>query len=371
LVQIQRWLLLISLLSLLAVSATGGTAETYYFYHPDQKYGSESLIHPLQYWANGSFDILQLDNRSNRLSDVDFQRGWDVVSHNLGHPLTAIENEGWGNFLRREILPFSTGLSGARFWPNYTLHVLGCGMTYRHMREWYHAHNVSHPAIWAFVTMYSNAFMNEIVEGSFFENEDKLTTDPVADLFFFDPLGMLVFSSDRVSRFFGETLNMRDWSFLVSFDPRRGTLENNGQNFAIKWHPPFWDKTSILYYFGNHGEMGLSREIDNGYSISFAMGVKADQVLNLDRGAQTVTLKGSAGLFLDREGSLMASLHVASAKDYAVRLNIYPGLLKYRGFSPGIFVGTRRNETGDKTRLVTGINFRWPTWQPLGLANRF
>jgi len=336
--------------------------ERAYFYR-GLDYGSEANIHPLQLILNGGFGIMQISNRSNRLEDVDFQGGWDLLWYNLGDPIGAIENEGWGDFVRKEILPFATGIESARYWPNYTQHLIGGGMSYRMMIEWYRYHDVGHPKIWSAGTILVYHLLNEVVENSYLEG---YSTDPVADLYLFDPASCLLFSSDRVSRFFGETLNLRDWSYQIAYDPGSGSIENMGQNFSLKWKPLFWERTSFFYYFGTHGEGGISREMGGGYSWSVAGGLKASELFHTEGGALGADLEGVAGFFLDRHGSLLASLLLASTKDYALRLNVYPGLLDIGGWSPGFFLALNREE-----KWIAGLNFAWPSWQPLGLAAGF
>lgn len=343
-------------------AAPDSLAERAYFYH-GRAYGSEANIHPLQLILNGGFGIMQISNRSNRLEDVNFEGGWNLLWKNLGDPIGAIENEGWGNFVRKEILPFATGLESARYWPNYTQHLIGGGMSYRMMIEWYRYNDATHPKLWSAGTILVYHMLNEVVENSYLEG---YSTDPVADLYLFDPLSCLLFSSDGVSRFFGETLNLRDWSYQFAYDPWNGSLENMGQNFSLKWKPPFWERTSFFYSFGTHGEGGISREMEGGYSWSLAAGFKTAELLNLDDGALGANLEGAAAFFLDRHGSLLASLMLASTKDYALRLNLYPGLFKLGGWSPGLFVAVNRDEN-----WIAGLHFAWPSWQPVALAKGF
>ncbi len=73
--------------------------------------------------------------------------------------------------------------------------------------------------------------LNEIVENNRYRG---VNVDPIADMLIFNPLGVMLFSSDRVARFFSETLHLRNGSFFPTINPALGTLENNGQNFAIK-----------------------------------------------------------------------------------------------------------------------------------------
>ncbi len=343
-------------------AAEGDSLPTAYFYR-GLDYGSESNIHPLQLILNGGFGIMQISNRSNRLADVDFEGGWDLLWNNMFDPIGAIENEGWGDFVRKEILPFATGIESARYWPNYTQHLIGGGMSYRMMIEWYRHHGYGHPKLWSAGTITVYHLLNEVVENSYLEG---YSTDPVADLYLFDPLSCVLFSTDRVSRFFGETLNMRDWSYQFAYDPGNGSIENMGQNFSMKWKPPFWDRTSFFYYFGTHGEGGLSWELDRGYSFSAAAGFKAAELFDMDDGALGAELEGVAALFLDRNGSLMASLMLASTKDYAMRVNLYPGLIDIGGWTPGMFVALNRDE-----KWLAGIHVAWPSWQPVALAGGF
>jgi hypothetical protein len=337
--------------------APDSLSERAYYYH-GLDYGSEAALHPFTLILNGGFHVMQVSNRSNRLADMDFQNGWDLLWLNIGNPIDAIEHDGWGDFIRTEILPFSTGLSNARYWPNYMLHLIGGGMSYRMMIEWYQYHDIKHPKIWSAGTMFLYHMLNEVAETSYLEG---YTTDPVADLYLFDPLSCVLFSNDKVARFFGETMNLRDWSFQPAYDVSNGSLENVGVSYSMKWKPPFWDRTSFFYYFGSHGEGGISREMGGGYSWSVAAGFTAGELIDHEDGGLAVKLEGAGALFLDRNGSLLASLQLASTKDYSMRLNVYPGFLHISDWSPGLFV-TRNN------RWIVGVNVSWPSWQPLGLA---
>ena len=76
----------------------------------------------------------------------------------------------------------------------------------------------------------------------------------------------------------------------------------------------------------------------------------------------TTTLIWTGGIFYDRNGSLLSSLVLGGTRGYAVRLNIYPGIVKVRGFSPGLALLLRHN--GD---FIAGIFIHW---LPLGVAGR-
>jgi hypothetical protein len=333
---------------------------THYFYE-GRKYGSEQLVHPLRTIVNGGLGILQLDNRDDRVDEIDFKHGWQIVSKNVGNPIASIENEGWDRFLKQEIAPFSTSVEGARYWPNYTLHVVGGGMSYRLCAEWFDYHGSSHPRLLAAGTIFAYHVLNEVVEGADYTG---YTTDPVADLMIFDPLGIVLFEFEGVSRFFGKTLSMAEWSYQPIYDPVTHRLENVGQNFVVRYpFPGALNRWSLMYTFGTHGEMGLSKKFDNGDSWSFCGGFGASTLQDLGDGVRTVDLVPAAGLFWDRHNSLMASLLYAKTKAYQWRLNLYPGVLPLGAPMPGLFVAASH-----EGRLAAGVTIGALPGIPVGIG---
>ena len=320
-------------------------------------YGSESLIHPVRLVLNGGFGILQFDNRNNRFSDLRFRHGWRRLWQDATHPVEAIEVAGWDDFVRREVLPVSTNRKSAQYWPNYTLHLVGGGMTYVTMREWYEAHGFTHPSAWAGASLTVYHVLNEAVEAA---NRDAYSTDGIADLYLFDPAGVLVFSRPGVARFFGRTLQLRDWSTQPALDPVTGTIENQGQNFALKVPLPRTERWKLFYHFGNHGEAGVTYTKPNGSAFSVGAGLRARSLVELGDGVETADLVPTYGLFYDRTGSLMFSITGANTSRYRVRVNAYPGLVRVFGHTAGLFVLERR-EGG----VVVGLH---ATGFPLGLA---
>ncbi len=334
-------------LLLAGLPRAGAAGESpYYFYH-GRSYGSEAMVQPLRMIVNSGYGIMQLDNRSHAIWEVDYARGWRTLSRNLGHPVTAIEQEGWGDFLLKEVVPFSTNTAEARYWPNYTQHLIGGGMSYRLLHEWFRWHAYPRPRLWAIGSITAYHVLNEVVE---LDAYDGYTTDPIADLYLFDPLSCLLFSSDRVASFFAETLQMQDWSFQPAYVPRDATLHNNGQNFAFKYALPWSERWSLFYHFGTHGEFGLSRRSASGLAWSAGAGLKAKDLLDLEAGTRAVDLALVGGLWVDREGSLLASLIAAATKEYRLRLNVYPGVFKVGCVSPSFFLVMDQEE-----RILVGM----------------
>jgi hypothetical protein len=327
-------------------------------------YGSESLVQPLRLVLNGGFGILQLDNRDKRLGKIAYGTGIDNVWMNIRDPFKAIrETGGWSDFLEREVLPLSVNSNKAQFWPNYTQHLIGGGMSYRMYVEWFRHHGWRHPKWMSGATVVMHHLVNETVENDGFRG---WRTDPVADMWIFDPLGVVLFSHDGVARFFGETMHMADWSYQPAIDPADGALINNGQNFAMKYDLPWSERWQLFYHYETHAEIGFTRRLNRQDSFSFGAGLRAGELIELDDGFRTVDLAASAGLFYDRNNSLLASLTMAKTKEYRFRVNVYPGVLRFGPVSPGLFFADRR-----KRGLVFGVTFDFLPMLPAGLAGDF
>lgn len=322
-------------------------------------YGSEALVHPVRLVLNGGFGILQFADHDNRLPRLRFARGARRMWSDVSAPGRTIGIAGWNDFLLREVLPVSAKRHDAQYWPNYTLHLVGGGMSNVMMREWYERHGSRNPSLHAGLTLTAYHVLNEIVEA---ESRTQPSTDAVADLLLFNPAGMLIFAHEGVAGFFGNTLHMRDWSTQAAIDPSSGAIENQGQNFSMKLALPGESPWSLFYYFGNHGELGLSYRRPNGSAFSVGAGLRAKSLIELGDGVQTAELVPSYGLFYDRDGSLMFSVTAAKTSRYGVRVNAYPGLLNVRGWTAGLFLLTGRD--GGTIAGLHLVQF------PVGLAGR-
>jgi len=270
---------------------------------------------------------------------------------------------GFWDFLQREVIPISINSGKAQYWPNYMNHLLGGGMSYRMMVEYYRYHEYDQPRTMASLTIFAYHFLNEVVENNGYIGP---TTDPVADCWIFNPAGIILFSSDKVARFFSRTLHMADWSYQPMFLPWREELQNQGQNYAIKYHLNDSGSRSLFYHWGTHAELGMSFTREDGRCFSFGLGLVAKNLLEIDQISKTLDLAVSGGIFYDRNNSLLASLLMARTKDYRYRLNLYPGLVKLGPFQPGLFLAINSNN-----RIMGGITFACLRRLPFGLAGSF
>lgn len=339
-----------------------GHRGTYYFYR-GLDYGSQSLIHPLRLIVNGSFGIMQIENRDNRPGLIKYGVGARNVLDNLAHPQWAVAQGGFWDFFQREVLPISLHAGGAQYWPNYMNHLLGGGMSYRMMEEYFRYHGVEHSRTWAGATIFVYHFLNEVVENDGYVGRNP---DPVADFWLFNPAGIWLFSQENVARFFGTRLHMADWSYQPVWMPETHELQNNGQNYAVKYDLTRDGRHSLFYHWGQEAELGLSYTDAHGRCISAGLGLRAGKLLEIDNLAKTVDLAVSGGIFYDRNNSLMASLLFARSRDYRYRLNLYPGLIPMGRLRPGFFLGVNANE-----RVLAGITFGTLKHVPVGLGGDF
>lgn len=359
----------ISILALLCASALPGRCQEAqgdmqaYFFHP-VTYGSQANYNPLSYVINGGFDILQTENQSRNLSGIHYTTGVRNVTFNLASPFKSIRAYGVAQFVADEILPVSVNKKNMQWLPNYQLHLIGGGMEYRMMAEWYAAHGFQYPGVASLATVAVQHFVNEVVENNSYIGR---TVDPVADIYVFDPLGILLFSFDPVCRFFSRTLNMADWSYQPAYNPTLGNLENAGQNFIVKYRLPFAEKYALFYHFGMNGLLGMSYEYVSGESVTLAAGMRntEDIIVPDITGArkQTAILQWNAGFFYDRNNSLLFSLLVTGQRSYSAVANVYPGLVSIAGISPGFFAAVTRGN-----RVVFGLTL---SYVPVGLATDF
>jgi hypothetical protein len=196
-------------------------------------------------------------------------------------------------------------------------------------------------------------FLNEAVENNSAEGE---LIDPLADIYLFDIGGIVLFSFDGVARFFSEELQLTDWSLQPSISVTDATLRNVGQYFVVRYDLPFWEKHAVIYMFGLNGMAGISRRFENGEALSVTAGLRARDIFPAENHPLILNadLTWNAGIFWDRENSLLASLLLSGISTNFLTLNIYPGVIGNGIWSPGIWC-TLTTE-GD---VMGGITTRW------------
>jgi len=286
-------------------------------YYQPGSYGSESLYSPISNFLSYSFDTLQLPEN---FSNDNFKANSELVFDHLGAPMQAIDNEG-GNaaFVNRQIFPVNGEDPDERYGalPNYFLHMIGGGMVYRKDLEWFRAHDYDYATTWAVSLAMTAELVQEILEKNTTTDDDE-----VADVYLFRPIGILLFHQDAVAEFVMEYFDPAIWPSLQVLDISEGNINNAGLHYVYR--PTFLKNDSVGFfaYTGLNNLFGLSHNIGGGESISWGVGASVQKIdFELDRQAELDT---SAGVFWDRNKSLLASLVINDTGGHRFRFNWYP-----------------------------------------------
>jgi hypothetical protein len=345
--------------SLIVKPALGQDQEPAYFYK-GLPYGSDASFNPASELINGAFGILQITGNWSTLDELDLTHGLDVTWRSITHPGQTVRAYGTTEFVTNEVIPGQFRWSGLQYVPNYHLHLIGGGARHRAFVEWYRAHGFAHPGWWAAATTVAHSFAVESVEH---HRARTTTVDPVADMLLFDPAGAVLFSFDRVARFFAHTLNMSIWSGQPMYNPVQNTFENAGQNYGLHFFFSKKHRVGIFQYWGMSDLLGVTVRRNSGLDWSVGLGAIVAELHEEERGtgmsAFYARLDWDAGIFLHENGSLLASLHVSESWTQRLRLNLYPGMATWRGISPGLFCGVRGSD------VVFGLSF---VSTPIGFA---
>ena len=327
------------------------SAQKRYFY-TNKPYGSEALFNPITLLINGGYDICQLQSVPNRITEPAYSKMLRTVLQNLGDPFPRIKAYGWSKFLRTEFLPLSFTVETMQWIPNYQQHLIGGGMLYTAMKEWYQEHG--YPCSWLLssITLMSQHLFNEVMETGPYEG---YSVDEISDIYIFDLGGIVLFSFDSINEFFSKELNLADWSLQASVSLPMGRV-NAGQYFSIKWKLPFSQDYSLFYRYGLGALWGLSKKVDSTDNFSFGLGFKTKHLVDLNSKFRERTIETGwyAGVFYDRNNSLLASFVMSGIREQFCMIDVYPGVIKFGNFSPGIWTVIGRNG-----RTTFGISTRY------------
>jgi hypothetical protein len=346
-----------SILVLIIIFHDATFSQQRYFY-TNKDYGSEALFNPLTLLINGGYDITQLQSVSNRLRDAPFARMANNVFGNLGDPFPRIRKYGTWKFLRQEILPIGFGADNMQWAPNYEQHLIGCGMLYTAMKEWYEDKNFPVPWLFSSITLMSQHLLNEIMETGPYEG---WSVDEISDIYVFDLGGIILFSFDNINAFFHDKLNLADWSLQATIMAPNWRV-NAGQYFSFKWKLPFSDDYSLFYRCGMGALWGFSKKMNPEDNLSVGLGFKTKHLVDLNDKFRERTVETSwlGGVFYDRNNSLLASVVMSGIKEYFCSIDVYPGIIKLDKFSPGVFtiIGLNGNFTfGISTKYLIGVGY--------------
>ena len=293
-------------------------------------YGSESQFNPMTSFVNYSLDTLQVPAS---FGDEDLGSGIDATWAALRHPVRSIDEEGgWKAFINRQVFPIERNHldESVAMIPNYALHLFGGGMVFRKNVEWFQAHRYRRPRTYAVVLGMASEFLQEAIE-----KKSTTADDPVADFYIFRPVGMMLFSWERFARFSADRLRLVEWPYQPMYGIGKSDFTNVGENFAIRpSRHKSEGRTTPFLYFGLTTLLGASHKMNMTDRLSWGVGEAA-----VEARRNNVDLRPSAGVFYDRDGSLLGSLIVNGTDGLAGRLNVYPGVLLHGKWSPGVYLG--------------------------------
>lgn len=304
------------------------------YFFKNRGYGTDAYIGPLDVLLNKGFSTAQWEGRERDIFSSPY--GWRAVWRSVAHPdATAQKHNGWKEVLKTNFIPFSGGEWNNWAWyPNYMGHIVEGGIAYRRLQEWYAFQGVPASRAFAFVTAYAASIINEAYEIVPYRPwvDENGSANTSMDLLFFDPAGMLIFESDRVSRFFSEALHANVWPLQASITGPSALLMNNGHHLVFKIPLKFTDSFALFFKSGVGAEVGLTHHLDGGHDISWGVGAEGrQQYVDSQTRAETVGVTPSAGVWVDRNGSLLGSLLLDRHTDRRVSLNVYPGVLDFGG----------------------------------------
>jgi hypothetical protein len=302
-------------------------------------WGTESEFNPLSELLNEGFNDMVIESSNMQLFGQPYAPSWSNLMHNLSNVVGSFKNYGWPRAVRNELLPL-TGLEGGQWVPNYTDHLLGDGMKSVRLEEWFTQHGYPMPLALSVATMMGSHLINEVIE-----RPRYWSVDPLADLLVFDPLGMLLFRSDKVQRAFSGPVRLTNWAGQPMLLAPYGRLENASEEFVFSFPFPHSTRWRPFVMTGLNIMGGASYTDDAGRSFSVGIGKGSDVAAVTDSSAdvRTVQLGQRAGIFYDRRGSLLASVVFDGSRQGLMVINIYPGLLHVAGASPGLWIDVRKN----------------------------
>ena len=330
--------------------------------YSDRGFGTDAYGGPFDLLFNKGFAVAQWEDRNRRIFDHDY--GWRVVSASLTDPAGAVRRAGgWGEVLKVQALPFYYGGARNPQWvTNWFGHVFEGGLSYRRLMEWNEARGLPLPRLSAAVLTLAAGAVNEA-----YETPPPPPGEPVLgnagivmDLLFFDPLGILLFSSDRLAHTVHD-LGVTLWPSQASLALNTGELQNNGQAVVFRIPLP-WTRHAFFLRTGVGVEGGLTWHRRDGWNVSGSVGMQSF-TRHLDPGTwyETAEFSLAGGLWVDQDDVLVASMTVDQRTDRRFSLNLYPGSIEVAGTALGAWFvvnGQGRPYLGISGRtLGAGVGF--------------
>jgi hypothetical protein len=345
------------------VAATNPSdGEARYFYRDLP--GSNEYVGPLDVLLNKAFNMSQATNRSRRIFDVHYSV--DHVVGSIVHPVASIERSGgWRTFFSEQILPVRAvewvrsgfdwqAVDNMQWYPNYFGHFIEGGITSRRLAEKLQSQGVPWSGFIAGTVTMTAAMVNEAYTH---QGLTQGTGETVADLYVFDLGGVLLFSLDPVARFFSEKLHATVWTGQASLTVYPEVqLANNANNLVFKFPLGFTDDVSVFFRTAVGSHIGATLHFADELDLSFGVGADTSrQRIDPVTGSETVDVRPSASVWLDRGGSVLGYVYWSTVDRRTFSLNVFPSVLMP---SFGAWLGVTRDgavELGLSHRFGQGL----------------
>lgn len=312
-----------------------------------QRSGNENTFgwyEPIRYIVNGSFDVSQNDNWFDQ---SDFYEKNKLAWRRVRSPVGSIRKDGgFSRFIKDEFL-------SDRAIPNYLLHTIGGSYDGAWLTRYYEQRDFSNPFLYAVLTSYLARWGNEVLEAG---NVNISSHDHIADLFFFDSLGLIFSKNEKFMSFLTKDMGMRAWHSIPYYDPEKENFINSGLNYIVRPKALRVGKNYIpFFYFGMQNIFGISY-LSNENTFSIGSGIFLTDPL--ERKMRLVT-----GFFYERNQNLAFSAFINGSEGFKWRVNLYPKLLQvFEHFSISMLLGERRSLLSSDYALGLNINM------PFGLS---
>ena len=138
---------------------------------------------------------------------------------------------------------------------------------------------------------------------------------------------MALVSFEAVPRFFVPKLHAGVSVGQASLVLPSGEIANHANLMYFKFPWKVVPRSSVFPWTGIGSQVGLTFHRPNGLDVGVGLGTDTKQ-RNIDpvTGEETVELASAAGLFIERNASLLATLHLTEVKHRLLRVNVYPGV---------------------------------------------
>lgn len=316
-------------------------------------------FNPLSVVLNHGFDQLRTSRRTD-FTHFPYGDSFAAVIRSVVRPDKPIKRYGFDNWLRNEVFPLSLrGSGGGQWYPNYTLHLFGSGVTYLRLADWYRLHGVeSHALLAAGATTYAYHLLVETNENG--PTADR-GVDALTDLLIFDSASILLWNQDWVRRLFSGPVEVTDWYGQISLGTPGRTIENAYAMAVVRVGVPRTTNWKVVVTHGYVFLAGLSRRIGENDWLTVGGGADAPVTPIIDSTTQkrSAELAPNVGVFYDRNGSLLASLVSRGGSDNGPTLNVYPGVIRLGRFRPSFWIQENKGggvRFGVSSALGVGIS---------------